>query len=59
MKIVRKKMKRATKQKLKVVRTLELNKDYYSLVYYGFWLNSDEEELSSYQAKGDEKRAIM
>ena len=40
-------MKKVTKQKLKVVSSLELHADYYSLVYFGFWLDSDEEELSS------------
>lgn len=54
-------MKKATKQKLKVVRSLELHADYYSMVYFGFWLNSDEEELSSYKMHKDEnhKKIIL
>jgi hypothetical protein len=42
-------VKSATKQKLKVIRSLELHADYYSLVYFGFWLDTDEEQLSSYR----------
>lgn len=51
-------MKKVTKQKLKVVSSLELHADYYSLVYFGFWLDSDEEELSSYKQIDNHKKVI-
>ena len=57
---LKKKMKKVTKQKLKVVSSLELHADYYSLVYFGFWLDSDEEELSSYkQTENNYKNIII
>ena len=41
-------IKKITKTEIKVIQTLELKGDYYSLAFYGQFLDTDDEELSAH-----------
>ena len=42
-------------ENIKVVKTLELNGDYYSLTFYGQYLDTDDEDLNTFNTAKDRK----
>ena len=51
-------IRKITKTEIKVVQTLELKGDYYSLAFYGQFLDTDDEELSAHNCAEQNKIKI-
>jgi hypothetical protein len=48
-------IKKITKTEIKIMQTLELKGDYYSLAFYGQFLDTDDEELSAHNSAEKKK----
>jgi hypothetical protein len=51
-----KEIKRITRDEIKVLHSLELKGDFYSLTFFGLYLDTDDEELSSHECQIEMKK---